>query len=556
ALTGRLPFPGDSLEVMVAKQWFDPPPPREVDPAVPPELDSLCRALMKRDPAERPSGREARRRLAGPGHDDSTGRFRRMALGRGPFVGRREELRLLRRAYERVRAGSAASVYVTGRSGLGKSALVRRFLEDLSRADPPPVVLSGRCLPQESVPFKAVDGLVDALATFLAGLPRAERRSLIPGGFLALSRLFPVLGDLPDVEETGKDVLHIPDAHELRRRAFGALRGLLARLAVDRPVILFVDDLQWGDADSALLFGDVLQAPCPPGLLVVTAYRSEERETNPLLLALRASLATPDTTEITLNELNEEEAADLVTLLADETGPVSRRILTELARDAAGNPLFLQELVRDARRRAGEGHSRPLQEVLLARVEGLGEEARTYLRAVAVSGAPVPAAVAREAARLADEDSAVTVLLNERFVRTRSRAGESEIEPFHEKIREAALSGLSQAEKRILHGRLARAFAARPEPDAERLLHHFHEAEEPAEAAVWAERAAEKASQTLAFERAAQLFREARELFEREGTVRRDLIVKLGESLAAAGRGPDAARAFLEAAETASPEEA
>ena len=60
-----------------------------------------------------------------------------------------------------------ASVYVHGPSGIGKSALVRRFLDQLS-ASGDVVVLRGRCYEQESVPYKALDGVIDSLSHYLA----------------------------------------------------------------------------------------------------------------------------------------------------------------------------------------------------------------------------------------------------------------------------------------------------------------------------------------------------------------------------------------------------
>ena len=84
------------------------------------------------------------------------------------------------------------AVAVCGPSGIGKSALVRRFLGELVRRDEV-VVLAGRCYENESVPYKALDGVVDDLSRYLGSIPLEHALGLLPPDVSALTRVFPVL---------------------------------------------------------------------------------------------------------------------------------------------------------------------------------------------------------------------------------------------------------------------------------------------------------------------------------------------------------------------------
>ena len=389
---------------------------------------------------------------------------------------------------------------------------------------------------------------------------------MLPRDVLALARVFPVLRRVDSIATAKQRVLEIPDSLELRRRAFAAFRELLARLATGKPLVLFIDDLQWGDDDSGALLAELLRQPDAPALLLIATYRSEEATSSVVLRRLlpegRPGPAERAVREIVVGELSPLEARELADVLKGGGESVSRSG-DALVREAGGSPFLINELVRFARpsdygpdgaaldasaaARAATGEI-TLDDVIFGRVAGLPEPARRLLEVLAVFGQPVDRAIASRAAGVwGEEMESVSLLRAERLTRTRVLGDREELETYHDRIRETVLAHLEPGPLRNHHRALAVALESAG-ADPEVLAVHFEGAGEHVKAAGFAIAAADRAADALAFDRAARLYRRALDLDPAaERDRRRAVEVKLGDALASAGRGAEAARSYLAA---------
>ncbi|WP_437337918.1 serine/threonine-protein kinase [Sorangium sp. So ce394] len=567
ALTGALPFAGSVVDTISAKLWSTPPPPSLLVDGVPRDLDELCAALLQRDSAARPSGAEVVRRLHGERPAHPVRWLRAPPEGAERLVGRERELGALEDGFRASAAGRTMVVLVAGRSGMGKSALASSFLRAL-RERGAATVLAGRCHERESVPYKALDSLVDALCEHLRRMPAAESASVLPDDIHALARLFPALRAVPGAEVEGAPAT-APDARQARWRAFQALKALFRRLAARRPLAICIDDLQWGDADSARLLAELLSPPDAPRLLLIACYRSDEAERCAAVgelrrLATRCGAAV-EIRELTVEPLSYEQA---MRLAIERLGPAAGARLERaqaIARESEGNPLSVSELIQYLSSRdggtlapSGGGGDISLRRVIMSRIDEMPERARRLIEIVAVAGCPIEQEVAFAAAELGEEAlSCLTPLRAANLVRITEARGGPRLEITHDRIRETVLAELDPAALAARHARLARAFEATGRAEPQALVVHFHGAGELLEAARHAAAAADLASGALAFDRAAELYAQAL-AWGRGGPgdtpeARRDLQVRRATALANAGRCRDAAPLFLAAAEGAPP---
>ena len=319
---------------------------------------------------------------------------------------------------------------------------------------------------------------------------------------------------------------------------------MLRRLGSRAPLVLFIDDLQWGDADSAALLVSFLEAPVPPRLMLIACYRSEYTDTSPCLAALNASRRRVAGFDVEVDQLPFDECVELATILMGGTGDPSAA--ARIARESGGSPLFVYELVGQLQRgrTVGAGASSAaldLDEALWRRVLTLPSTARHLLELVAVAGKPLSLRNAFEATGLGlQAASAVAALRVERLIRSAGPRLDDEVETYHDRIRESVSGHLSTATSGELHRRLAFAFDAAGNADVEATAAHFRLAGLAEKAAHYYTLAGDKATAALAFGRSAELYGLALELGTATGEARRLLHRKRADAMANAGRGYEA----------------
>jgi serine/threonine protein kinase len=537
ALAGQPPFQGTPLEILDHKKEHEPPAPSQLRDDVPGDLDLLCRELLRIDPRARPRPEEILERL-GVEAQGERGLLRAAThslSGTSSFVGRAVELDLLRSAFTQS-LDEPTLVFVHGESGVGKSSLVRHFAESLELERRDVLALFGRCHESESVPYKALDGLLDALSRFLTQEDQIDVALLLCEDVAALARLFPALRRSAAVARLPE--LQLSDPVELRSRAFVGLKRLLCAIAVRRRVLLCIDDLQWTDADSMALLADLVNPPdAPPILLLCTVQSGVD---NP---ALEPTGRLGQVRDLHLEGLAPKDSEELLERLLGQAG--TGRV-AEIAREAAGHPLFLHELALQSGDLLGDLR---LDEVLWRRVLGMGHAARSMVELLAVAGAPVPQAVLGAATGLdaAGFDRELSVLRVARLARSMGRRATDTVDLYHNRIRKAVVGMLPAKIQAHYHARLAEALKTEGEGHSLALVRHLEGGGQLRAAANHASMAALVAVKALAFGTGAELYRTALRLGQFTETDAQDLRLRLADALANAGQSAQAAEVYRDA---------
>lgn len=548
-LTGQLPFTGTVKEIRDQKCSREAPRPSSLNPDVPPDLDSLCEELLQMDRNRRPSARAVLTRLT---TRDSNCPCDNEILSQknGVFVGRDEELRTLDEAFVASAHGKSTLVLIEGESGIGKTALVKHFSKRLTRRSPNALLLKGRCYERESVPYKALDGVMDALANYLGSLPSSEAGKLLPPNAALIPRVFPVLGTASSIKMAPEPARIAKDPYERRRRAFQALRNLVELLGKKHNLVLVIDDLQWSDKDSWTLLSDLLRGPNSPRLLLIMLSRpSPTTNKTDFLKDLNGWIQLK---HIVLGPLKRQNAAELAETLIREGNCLPRKLAEDIATEAEGHPLYIGELIRHGLTGDNPQKRPELDEAILQRIGRLSSVEKQLLESTCLAGRPISPDILQKATGMDSREfwRCLTNLRAANLVRTAGAKEDIRVEPYHERVRQAILLHISKRNATEIHSRLAFAWREAGAP-VEWLLAHFEDGAELALAADCALDAAVRASKALAFDRAAELYERALGFQIGRPETIEEMELGLAAAYANAGRGPEAAYLFRQVASKA-----
>jgi histidine kinase len=364
-VSGRLPFvAADPLELVHYHIARQPPALAEISPGVPQPLSDVVHKLMAKSADDRYQSAHGIRadlarclaELGQQGQHGQPGKPSGFVVGREDrserfhlpqdLYGRERESARVLDAFEHASAGTATLVMVSGGAGIGKSALIREVYRPLTVHRG--AFIAGKFDQYRNVPYAA---LVQALRALIAqsltesqeriARWRDQIRERLHGNEQVLMDVCPELGLLLGEQE---HAVTIPPA-DARTRFQQAVRAMLGVFATpEHPLCMFLDDLQWADADTLALIEDLMYTARDIPLLVIGAYRdSEVSETHPLALTLgRIAEQGGHIERLALAPLGHAHVTALVADTLEVPASQAESLAVVLHARTGGNPFFLR----------------------------------------------------------------------------------------------------------------------------------------------------------------------------------------------------------------------
>jgi len=441
------------------------------------------------------------------------------------IVGRAMEWDQLTQSWQTAVEGNPQVAVISGEPGIGKTRLAEELYQACLRQGHG--AARARCYGGQGQAAYA------PVAEWLrSDVVRAGWANLRKQQLAELARLIPEVSEqFRDLEAAQSSAPSTVPENWQRLLFYECLNAAAAKSR--KPLLLYLDDMQWCDPDSFEWLSVFLTSPAAAGVLVLGTVRAEEvGRGHPLTRFLTEVRQSGIVTEIPLDRLNADETAELAR--RESRTPLESGNLEEIFRSTRGNPLFVIESVR-----AGSQSSR-VHAVITARLAQLTAPAYELAGLASVLGRPFSVDLLAMATDW--DERSVSGALDELWQRRIIESGPaSEYDFSHDLLREVAYSELSLVRKRYLHRRVARTFAELHSAEIEgwngQIASHFEQAGMAEEAIEWLGRAAAHARQRYADTEAADLLKRALALCrgfpdsERRLKQELDLLVTLGTVL-------------------------
>lgn len=401
-----------------------------------------------------------------------------------PFVGRRQETSTIETALQQALNGQGSIVVLAGEMGVGKSRLAYQMLRRAENSAA--TVISATCQPlEQSLPYAP---LADAIGRYLQLLPDGVLRRLSPAVLTQLAQIVPNLQDRLPAQSSAHDVLLSPE--ENRQRLIDAIVTFFAGLAQQRPLVLFLDDLHWADAETLSVVSRLIPRIQRHPFLLLLAYRQGDLVENDALQTLLHSLRrSPHSQILPVDRLSLADVLLLVQQWRTDPNFPAEKLAQMLYATTAGNALFLVEAIRALQERTAErptlgqpvdrhladlSRRERVQEIIQERIERLPGEAVSVLHLAAVIGRDFSLDLLERAAT-SDPVQGLDVLLRRQFL---IEHGDDRLDFVHQVVRQVAYDGLNALLRRRLHRQVALALAAKEQVDRNpaEIAFHFGEA--------------------------------------------------------------------------------
>ncbi|MCK5309901.1 MAG: tetratricopeptide repeat protein [Thermoplasmata archaeon] len=445
------------------------------------------------------------------------------------FVGRESELKDMSRLMQDALVGKGNFTTIKGEAGIGKTRLMSEFAK--LAMDEGFDFLTGRCLSLEQadpyLPF------TEAMKEKM-GSPQEKPQGSVPIGLMGVanssSRQDVPLGLLGIAGSTQADVTSI-DIQTEKDKLFDNILSSIVNNSSRKPIILFIDDLQWADVGTLQLLLFIARNITSNRVMLCTAFRTEEvdSEGRPLRFYEEFRQMSKDISYNTmaLDRLNQNEIGSMINSILS-ISDVPTKFVSKLYSESEGNPFFVEEVLRSLMDEGiilRHGHiwdagvdlstiriPNTIKDVITHRIARLGEVEKKILRYAAVAGDNYTFDVLREVTKIDDElllDS-IDALMEADIIQEVPNSEEEEYHFDHKLIRSVIYDSMSKSRVRLMHKSVGEAIENLYSNDLDRwvfdLARHFSLGKHSQKNYQYSIMAGEKAFNSLALDRAVDYY--------------------------------------------------